>query len=84
MDTKSKTKKKILIVTASPTHGAGSGALITTQAKSYVENGAEVEGKQSVSLMTVGISVDSLLLKVRITLHEDQNAISEIVCSGLC
>ena len=27
-------KKKILIVTAFPTHGAGSGALITTQAKS--------------------------------------------------
>lgn len=42
MDTKSKTKKKILIVTAFPTHGAGSGALITTQAKSYVENGDEV------------------------------------------
>ena len=39
METKSKTKKKILIVTAFPTHGAGSGALITTQAKSYVENG---------------------------------------------
>lgn len=35
-------KKKILIVTAFPTHGAGSGALITTQAKSYVENGDEV------------------------------------------
>ena len=32
-------KKKILIVTAFPTHGAGSGALITTQAKSYVEHG---------------------------------------------
>ena len=42
MATKSKTKKKILIVTAFPTHGAGSGALITTQAKSYVENGDEV------------------------------------------
>ena len=42
METKSKTKKKILIVTAFPTHGAGSGALITTQAKSYVENGDEV------------------------------------------
>ena len=41
METKSKTKKKILIVTAFPTHGAGSGALITTQAKSYVENGDE-------------------------------------------
>lgn len=38
----SKSKKKILIVTAFPTHGAGSGALITTQAKSYVENGNEV------------------------------------------
>lgn len=35
-------KKKILIVTAFPTHGAGSGALITTQAKSYVEAGHEV------------------------------------------
>lgn len=35
-------KKKILIVTAFPTHGAGSGALITTQAKSYIENGDEV------------------------------------------
>ena len=35
-------KKKILIVTAFPTHGAGSGALITTQAKSYVEDGHEV------------------------------------------
>ena len=35
-------KKKILIVTAFPTHGAGSGALITTQAKSYVEAGNEV------------------------------------------
>ncbi len=42
METKSKAKKKILIVTAFPTHGAGSGALITTQAKSYVENGDEV------------------------------------------
>ena len=39
---KNKTKKKILIVTAFPTHGAGSGALITTQAKSYVENGDQV------------------------------------------
>lgn len=37
-----KKKKKILIVTAFPTHGAGSGALITTQAKSYVEDGHEV------------------------------------------
>ena len=37
-----KSKKKILIVTAFPTHGAGSGALITTQAKSYVENGDQV------------------------------------------
>lgn len=37
-----KNKKKILIVTAFPTHGAGSGTLITTQAKSYVENGDEV------------------------------------------
>lgn len=35
-------KRKILIVTAFPTHGAGSGALITTQAKSYVENGDDV------------------------------------------
>lgn len=35
-------KKKILIVTAFPTHGAGSGALITTQAKSYVEEGHQV------------------------------------------
>lgn len=42
METKSKAKKKILIVTAFPTHGAGSGTLITTQAKSYVENGDEV------------------------------------------
>ena len=41
-NTKTKNKKKILIVTAFPTHGAGSGALITTQAKSYVENGDEV------------------------------------------
>ena len=39
---KENTKKKILIVTAFPTHGAGSGTLITTQAKSYVENGDEV------------------------------------------
>ena len=38
----SNNKKKILIVTAFPTHGAGSDALITTQAKSYVENGDEV------------------------------------------
>ena len=37
-----KEKQKILIVTAFPTHGAGSGALITTQAKSYVEDGHEV------------------------------------------
>lgn len=35
-------KKKILIATAFPTHGAGSGALVTTQAKSYVEVGHEV------------------------------------------
>ena len=39
---KENTKKKILIVTAFPTHGAGSGTLITTQAKSYIENGDEV------------------------------------------
>ena len=39
---KEEKKKKILIVTAFPTHGAGSGALITTQAKSYVEDGHEV------------------------------------------
>lgn len=36
------TKKKILIATAFPTHGAGSGALVTTQAKSYVEDGHNV------------------------------------------
>ena len=35
-------KKKILIATAFPTHGAGSGALVTTQAKSYAEVGHEV------------------------------------------
>lgn len=35
-------RRKILIVTAFPTHGAGSGALITTQSKSYVEDGHEV------------------------------------------
>ena len=35
-------KKKILIATAFPTHGAGSGALVTTQAKSYEEVGHEV------------------------------------------
>lgn len=35
--------KKILIVTAFPTEGAGSGTLITTQAKSYVKRGYEVE-----------------------------------------
>ena len=35
-------KKKILIATAFPTHGAGSGALVTTQAKSYTEDGHEV------------------------------------------
>lgn len=35
-------KEKILIATAFPTHGAGSGALVTTQAKSYVEDGHEV------------------------------------------
>lgn len=34
--------KKILIATAFPTQGAGSGALVTTQAKSYVEDGEEV------------------------------------------
>ena len=37
-----KDKKKILIATAFPTHGAGSGALVTTQAKSYVEDGHTV------------------------------------------
>ena len=35
-------KRSILIATAFPTHGAGSGALVTTQAKSYVENGQNV------------------------------------------
>lgn len=34
--------KKILIATAFPTQGAGSGALVTTQAKSYVEDGEQV------------------------------------------
>lgn len=37
-----KDKKNILIATAFPTHGAGSGALVTTQAKSYVEDGHNV------------------------------------------
>lgn len=35
-------KLTILIATAFPTHGAGSGALVTTQAKSYVEDGHNV------------------------------------------
>ena len=35
-------KQKILIATAFPTHGAGSGALVTTQAKSYEEAGHDV------------------------------------------
>lgn len=35
-------KRKILITTAFPTHGAGSGALVTTQAKSYAEDGHDV------------------------------------------
>ena len=35
-------KLKILIATAFPTHGAGSGALVTTQATSYVNNGHKV------------------------------------------
>lgn len=35
-------KKKISIVTAYPTEGAGSGTLITAQAKTYVEMGHEV------------------------------------------
>ena len=35
-------KKKILVATAFPTHGAGSGALVTTQAKSYIEDGHKV------------------------------------------
>lgn len=35
-------KKKILMATAFPPHGAGSGALVTTQAKSYVEDGHSV------------------------------------------
>ncbi len=35
--------KKILIVTAFPTEGAGSGTLITTQAKSYIKRGYDVE-----------------------------------------
>ena len=35
-------KRRILIATAFPTHGAGSGALVTTQAKSYAEDGHEV------------------------------------------
>lgn len=35
-------KRKILIATAFPTHGAGSGALVTTQAKSYAEDGHDV------------------------------------------
>lgn len=35
-------KLKILIATAFPTHGAGSGALVTTQATSYVADGYPV------------------------------------------
>lgn len=35
-------KLKISIVTAYPTQGAGSGTLITAQAKTYVEMGHEV------------------------------------------
>lgn len=37
-----KNKMKILMATAFPTQGAGSGALVTTQAKSYQEDGHEV------------------------------------------
>jgi len=37
-----KDKMKILMATAFPTQGAGSGALVTTQAKSYQEAGHEV------------------------------------------
>lgn len=37
-----KNKMKILMATAFPTQGAGSGALVTTQAKSYQEAGHEV------------------------------------------
>lgn len=33
--------KKVLIVTAFPTYGAGSGVLVTTQAKQYKKNGLE-------------------------------------------
>ena len=35
-------KLKILIATAFPTHGAGSGALVTTQATSYIKDGHSV------------------------------------------
>lgn len=35
-------KLNILIVTAFPVHGAGSGALVTTQATSYIKNGHNV------------------------------------------
>lgn len=35
-------KLNILICTAFPVHGAGSGALVTTQATSYVKNGHKV------------------------------------------
>lgn len=37
-----KEKLNILTVTAFPVHGAGSGALVTTQANSYVKNGHNV------------------------------------------
>ena len=35
-------KLNILICTAFPVHGAGSGALVTTQATSYVKSGHNV------------------------------------------
>lgn len=40
---KDNNKMKILIVTGFPTEGAGSGALISTQAKSYAKMGYDVE-----------------------------------------
>ena len=42
MEVRNYGNKKILIATAFPTQGAGSGALVTTQAKSYVEDGEQV------------------------------------------
>ena len=50
--------RRILIATAFPTQGAGSGALVTTQAKSYIEENEKGENNNEVVIITANSNTE--------------------------